>query len=113
VTSPIGHANDGLRFVLELSGLAALAYWGFGAAEGALRAVLGIGAPLAMAATWGVFMSPRAPMRLKDPLRLLAELAIFGAACAALSAAEQHPLAILLAVVVAVHLTLTFPLRQR
>ncbi len=108
-----GPANDALRFMLEVSGLAALAYWGFHSAGGAPQWLLGLGAPLAMAVAWGLFMSPKAPVRLKDPGRLLAELAIFGAACAALAAAGRHQLATVLAVTAAVHLVLTFPLDQR
>lgn len=109
----MGPANDGLRFLLELSGLAALALWGFRVADGALQWVLGLGAPLVMAIAWGLFMSPKAPVRLEDPLRLLAELAIFGGACAALATAGRPQLAVIFAVAVAVHLTLTFPLDQR
>jgi hypothetical protein len=107
------YANDGLRFVLELCALAALAYWGFRTESGALQWVLGLGAPLAMAVVWGSFMSPKAPRPLHDPIRLLAEIAIFGAAAVALADADQPTLAIVFAAVVAVHLVLTFPLHQR
>ena len=106
-------ANDGLRFVLELCALAALAYWGFRISSGALQWALGIGAPLAMAVIWGRFMSPKATSRLDDPARLIAEIAIFGIAAVALADADQPTLAIALAAAVAVHLVLTFPLDQR
>jgi hypothetical protein len=55
----------------------------------------------------------KAPMRPDDPARLVAELAIFGAACAALAAADRPRLAFVFGAVVAVHLALTFPLAQR
>ena len=106
-------ANDGLRFLLELCALAALAYWGFRVSSGATQWVLGVGAPLAMAAMWGRFMSPKATHRLDDPARLMAEVAIFGMAAVALVDADAPTLAIALAAAVAVHLVLTFPLDQR
>jgi hypothetical protein len=106
-------ANDGFRFVVELCALAALAYWGSHTASGALQWVLGIGAPLAMAVVWGLFMSPKAPMRAHDPVRLLAEIDIFGVAAAALADADRPGLAIAFAAAVAVHLALTLPLHQR
>jgi hypothetical protein len=107
------YVNDGLRFVLELCALAALAYWGFHTESGVLQWVLGLGAPLAMAVVWGSFMSPKAPRPAHDPIRLLAEIAIFGAAAAALADADHARLAIVFAAIVAVHLVLTFPLHQR
>ena len=107
------YVNDGLRFVLELSALAALAYWGFHTESGILQWVLGLGAPLAMAVIWGSFMSPKAPQPAHDPIRLVAEIAIFGAAAVALADADHATLATVFAATVAVHLVLTFPLDQR
>jgi Protein of unknown function (DUF2568) len=107
------HANDGLRFLLELAALASLAYWGFETADGVLGWVLGLGAPLLMAVVWGTFMSPKASHRVDDPVRILAEIAIFGAAVAALAVAGQIVLAVVFGVLVAGHLALTFPLDQR
>jgi Protein of unknown function (DUF2568) len=75
--------------------------------------VLGIGAPLATAGIWGLFMSPKATRRMHDPVRLITEIAIFGIAAAALADAEQPALAIALAAAVAVRLILTFPRTAR
>lgn len=105
--------NDAFRFVLGLCSLAALAYWGFRAEEGGLQWLLGLGAPLAFAAAWGVLLASRAPMRLEDPLRLPAEIALFGVASAALAVAEPPALGLALAAAVALHLVLTFRLGQR
>ena len=109
----MGVLNDGLRFLLELSALAALAYWGFTAAGGVSRWVLAFAAPLVMAVAWGAFIAPRAALRVEDPVRIVAEVLIFGVAVAALAAAGRPRLAIAFAVMVAVHLALTFPLGQR
>jgi len=59
----MGAANDGLRFVLELYALVALAYWGFHTADGGVQWLLGVGAPLAT--VWGLFISPKAPRRIR------------------------------------------------
>ena len=78
-------ANLGLRFVLEIAALIAVGRWGFQTGEsGLLRWLLGLGAPLLVAAIWATFGSPAAPYRLDDPWRLGLELLVFGAGVAAL-----------------------------
>lgn len=112
-TATVAVSNDVLRFVLELCALAALTYWGLQSGGGPGRWLLALAAPLTMGVLWGLFMSPKAAMRLRDPLRLVAEVAIFGAAVLALAAAGRPGPAMVLAAAVAVHLLLTFPLQQR
>jgi hypothetical protein len=107
------YANDGLRFFLELAALGSLAYWGFTDRGGIGQWVLGVGAPLVAAAVWGTFVSPKASRPTVDPVRLVLELAVFGSGVEALIAADQTTLAVVLALLVLVHLTLTFVLGQR
>jgi hypothetical protein len=109
----VAPANDGFRFFLELAMLASLAYWGFHSHDGAVEWILGLGAPLLVAVAWGVFVSPKAAIRVTDPLRLPLELLLFGAGVAALAAAGSEGLAIVFGALVAIHLVLTFPLGQR
>jgi hypothetical protein len=106
-------ANDALRFLLELGVLAAVAYWGWWEAHGALRWVLAIGAPLVVAVTWGRFMAPKSPRRVRDPRRLILELLVFGSAVVALARVGDTVGAIVFGALVAAHLTLTFALGQR
>ena len=106
-------ANDALRFFLELSALAAVAYWGWTEPHGALRWVLVVAAPLAVSVVWGRWMAPRSTKRVGDPWRLIIELLVFGSAGAALARADQPTLAVVLAAATAVHLALTFALGQR
>ncbi len=106
-------ANDALRFFLELSALAAAAYWGWTEPHGALRWVLVVAAPLAVSVVWGRWMAPRSTKRVGDPWRLIIELLVFGSAVAALARADQPTLAVVLAAATAVHLALTFALGQR
>jgi hypothetical protein len=94
-------ANLALRFGLELAALAALAYWGFRTGGNALvKALLGLGAPLAAAVLWGLFVSPNA--RLQAPLLLVlaVEFIVFASAVAALAAAGRPTWAWTLAVAV-------------
>ena len=106
-------ANDALRFLLELSALGAVAYWGWQAAEGAVRWLPAIGAPLTIAVAWGVWIAPKSNSRVDDPVRLLLEALIFGTAAVALLGTGQNRLGLGLVAMVALHLTATFLLGQR
>ena len=108
----MGAANDGFRFLLEVAALLAVGYWGF-QHEGAAKWLLGIGSPFALAVVWVTCINPNGSLVPDDPWRLLLEIAVFGAAVAALVAAEKQGVANLLAALVAIHLALTFPLDQR
>jgi hypothetical protein len=106
-------ANDGLRFLLELSALAAVAYWGWSEHGGILRWVLVVAAPLAIALVWGRWVAPKAKHPTVDPARLGLELLVFGSAVAALFDADEPVPAAILGAAAVLHLALTFPLGQR
>jgi hypothetical protein len=106
-------ANDGLRFFLELSALAAVAYWGWSEHGGVLRWVLVVAAPLAIALLWGRWIAPKARHPAVDPARLGLEALVFGSAVAALFDADEPVLAPALGGAAVLHLALTFPLGQR
>jgi hypothetical protein len=95
-------ANLGLRFLLELSALAATSYWGFATASGVTQWVLGLGAPIAVAIVWGLFVSPKAKVALPHPARFAIELLVWAAAAAALVAAGHLVLGIVFATVAVV-----------
>jgi Protein of unknown function (DUF2568) len=100
-------ANLMLRFVLELCALAALAYWGIRTGtSGLAKVALGVGAPLLAAIAWGLFVAPRARVRVSEPVRLAVELLVFAAAVAGLAATGRTALAVVMAVAVAVSSTL-------
>jgi hypothetical protein len=109
----MGNANYALRFLLEMAALAALAYWGFHEFGGVAQWVIALGAPLLVAAVWGRFMSPKASHPTVDPVRILIEMAVFGAGVAALLAADATTLGLVFAVLAVLHLGLTFALGQR
>jgi hypothetical protein len=92
-------ANLLLRFVIELSALAAFSYWGFRARDGAASYVYGIGAPLLMAVFWGLFVAPRSAFPLIEPVKGALALLVFGAAALALWVTGRQTLALLFAAV--------------
>jgi len=97
-------ANLGLKFLLELCMLGALAYWGAQAAGSTLGdVVLAVAAPLAAAIVWGTFAAPKARRRLARGPRVTLELAIFAVAAVALAAAGAPALAAVFAALVAMN----------
>ena len=83
--------NLALRFLLELTALVAIGYWGWTQFDGSLRYLLAIGLPLLAAIVWGTFRVPadasangKAPVRVPGIVRLLIEIIFFGFAIWAL-----------------------------
>ena len=95
-------ANLGLRFILELSAIAAAAYWGFTTGSGVTSVLLGLAAPAAVIVVWGLFVSPKRRFELPHPLRFAIELAVFAGAALGLIAAGQAVLGVVLAVLAVV-----------
>jgi hypothetical protein len=96
--------NLTVRFLLELSALAALGYWGFATGSGLLgKIVLGLGVPILAAVAWGAFVAPKAARPLRDPGKLLVEVLVFGAAAGGLVLAGRPVLAVLLLATYAVN----------
>ena len=94
--------NLGLRFLLELCALAALAYGGWHVTGPLwLRIVTAVALPLVAALVWGRWVAPRASQPLPDPLRLIPEWLVFGGAAVALAATGHPLLAVVLAVLAA------------
>jgi uncharacterized lipoprotein YbaY len=76
-----------LRFALELIMLFVFGYWAASLPfVTPLRVVLGIAAVGAAAAVWGIFVAPKARVRLPENARLSVELGVVAAAVAALRA---------------------------
>lgn len=106
-------ANLALRFLLEVSALVALGYWGFhvGSSE-PLHWVLGIGAPLVAAVVWGLFIAPRATVNVSNTVWIVLQILVFGSAVAALVAAGISTLAIVFAAALAVNAALMIVWKQ-
>ncbi|MCA8945177.1 MAG: YrdB family protein [Planctomycetes bacterium] len=82
--------NLALRFVLEVVGVIGLGLWGWHSAGGWLRYLLAFVVPVAAMLAWGTFnvrhdpsRSGKAPVPVPGVVRLLLELAVFGAGATA------------------------------
>ena len=95
--------NLAVRFLLELGALAAVGYWGGTVPAGAAaRTVLAIGLPCLVATFWGLFVSPKAPVRSGLMGRAVLGFVVFAAAAAALQSRGHARLAGVLLAVAAV-----------
>jgi hypothetical protein len=107
--------NLAVRFLLEIAGLAALAWWGWNQGDGILRYVLALGIPILAAVLWGTFAVPddpsrsgKAPVPVPGIVRLLLELAFFTAATWALFASGLATLAWIYGGIVLVHYAVSY-----
>jgi hypothetical protein len=74
-------------FVVELGALAAAAYWGWEATSSAGRWYLAVLAPALVIAVWGLFISPKARIRVSKQASLAIELVLLGLVAVGLAAA--------------------------
>ena len=104
--------NLGVRFLLELSILASLGYWGWTEHSGMWRFLWGVGLPLAAAVLWGTFRVPNdpgpAPVQVPGLVRLLLELGLFAAAVAFLFAAGRPTIGVVMGVLVVLHYAVSY-----
>jgi hypothetical protein len=83
-----------VRFLLEMCMLGALGYWGFKTGDdAAMKALLGVGAPLLVAVVWGLFIAPKARVEVSKPVWIGLQVIVFGAAAVALAAVAPQQLA--------------------
>jgi hypothetical protein len=101
-------ANLGLRFLLELCLLAALAYVGL-----QVSVVLAIVLPVAAALVWGMFVSPKARYPLPLPAWIALQVVLFGVAVIGLVVAGSVVLGIVFGIAFAANLALVLFWHQR
>jgi hypothetical protein len=106
-------ANDVFQVVLEALILVALALWGWQEGETFSRWVLAIGVPLAFAVVWVTLLSRFSASKLVDPSRLRLEIALIACGAAALVRTGHPMLSVLLVLLAATQLTLTYVFHQR
>ncbi|MGX6602558.1 YrdB family protein [Micromonosporaceae bacterium Da 78-11] len=96
--------NLGLRFMLELAALAALAYGGWHTPGPTWsRIALAVALPLLAAVVWGQWVAPKARHPMPDPQRLAPEWAVFGGATVSLALTGHPILAAVLAALAALN----------
>ena len=97
----MGMAALAIRFLVELLGIVAVAYWGWQTGpEGVGRIALAIGAAAALIVVWGFVVAPKADDPLRQQARDIIGTVLLLVAAAGLAAAGQPQLALVFAVVV-------------
>ena len=107
--------NLGLRFLLELAAIFTFGYWGHSLTDRGTRILPAILFPLLFAVLWGVFAVKGDPSRsgktvVQTPgiVRLLLELALFGAAAWMMLDLDHSLIALIFGLAVVVHYFLSF-----
>jgi len=102
--------NLALRFLLELTALGALGWWGWMQTDSWWRVLWAMAAVLLAAVAWGTFAVPNDPSRggsglvqVPGIVRLAVELLVFGGAVYALKALDRPSFAAVFAVIVVGH----------
>jgi hypothetical protein len=104
---PAHAANLTLRFLLELSALAALGFWGVRTGQSLLADIaLSGGAPLFAAVVWAMLAAPKSERRLRGAALLALQWCVLGTPAAALAVAGHPLLGALLARLVVVNTVL-------
>ena len=103
-------ANLAIRFLLELSALAAMGVWGWQQGGDPARYAFALLVPLVAAAAWGILAVPgdrsrsgKAPVAVRGAVRLGVEAVFFAFAILALYQSGSKALSAVLAVAVSVH----------
>ena len=91
----MGMAALAVRFIVELLGMAAVAYWGWQIGpEGIGRIALALGAAVALVAVWAYVVAPKADNPLSQPVRDVIGTGLLLLAATGLAAAGQPTLAV-------------------
>ena len=111
--SLLKNTNLVLTFLLELSVLVALGYWGVQTGQGLLAKIgLALGALALAAAVWALFGAPKATWPLQGYRHLIVDAVFFGAAAIALFLAGQRQLAVAFMLVVVINKILAYAWAQ-
>ena len=107
--------NLALRFILEITALFALGYWGWTQHDGLWRFVWSIGLVVLAAVVWGTFAVPndpsrsgKAPVQVPGIVRLVIELLLFAAGVWAFIAAGQTLWGTVLGVLTILHYAISY-----
>ena len=97
----IGMGALAIRFIVELLGIVAVAYWGWQTGpEGIGRIALAVAAAAALIVVWAFVVAPKADNPLSQPARDIIGTVLALVAAAGLAVAGQPQLALVFAVVV-------------
>ena len=109
-------SNLGIAFLLEMAMLAIYGYFGYHLlstnAPLVLRIALAITFPVVIAIIWGYFLAPRATHRLKLPWLLIIKLIIMTIGVGMLWQLQKTSLAVIAAIIIAIHYSLAAAWKQ-
>jgi len=107
--------NLAVRFLLEMSGLASLGFWGWKQSDGWLRFVFAIGIPIIFATIWGTFAVPddpsrsgKAPIVTPGIIRLAIEIGFFACATWSLYDVGFNKVSLAFGIIVVLHYMLSY-----
>lgn len=107
--------NLAFRFIIEITALFALGYWGWTQHDGIWRFVWGLGLILFAAVVWGTFAVPedpsgsgKAPVPVPGVVRLVIELIFFAAGTWAFIAADRPIWGLALGILTTIHYALSY-----
>jgi len=111
--SAIKYLNLLVSFLLEITLLILAGYWGFQQGKSVLmKYTLAIALPFVIAVFWGIFAAPKSKRRLKNPFRTILKLALFALAVFFSFQTGHFMLAIILAVVTLLNVSVAHFLAQ-
>ncbi|MBB5912543.1 hypothetical protein BJY24_001410 [Nocardia transvalensis] len=97
-------ANLTLAFVMELAAFAALALWGWKAADTTpVKLLLAVGAPVLAVSAWGLFAAPNGTFD-QPLLAVVTKVVVFGGAAAGLWAVNYRAAAVVFVAVLVTNL---------
>ncbi|MGY1604334.1 DUF2568 domain-containing protein [Geodermatophilus sp. SYSU D00815] len=102
VLAVVQESNLALRLAVEVAALVALGMWGWHRGRhGWSRLGLTVGAPAAAAVVWALLAAPGSTVEVPGPVQAVVQVAVLGAATAALAATgRRRPAAVLAAIAV-------------
>jgi len=107
--------NLALRFILELTALGIMGYWGWKQTDGWLRIILAFGIPIIFMSIWVIFNVPgdpsrsgNAPIVVSGFVRLLIEFCFFGFSYWAAYKFGFHKFSVLFAFIVILHYVISY-----
>ncbi|HXS35567.1 MAG TPA: YrdB family protein [Flavipsychrobacter sp.] len=107
------YLNLAIAFLLELCMLAAYSYWAFHIKGSILpRTLLAVGLPVAVVVIWGLFLAPKANIKLPVPLYVSLKTILFGMSIVLLYLSGRPTLAIIFAIVLIVNSTILYFMKQ-
>jgi len=104
-----------IRFLLEITALLSVGFWGWNQGDGLLQYVFAFGIPLILAAIWGIFAVPndpsrsgKAPITTPGVIRFAIELGFFAIATWSLYDIGMNKISFIFGIIVILHYIISY-----